>query len=213
MFVIYKITNLINGKNYIGQTNNLKRRIGVHKNDSIKSNKPLYKAIRNYGWENFDVSVLLENIEDQNEVNHWETIFINVYKSKIDKNGYNLANGGFGCSGFKMTNEAKIKISESKKGKKQSKEHIAKLSKVRKGKKISEETRIKYSNALKGLIKKKQKNSTSKYKGVCFNKAANKWVARFYLNKNKWLGYFLTEEDAHNAILREVYDAILQQEF
>lgn len=52
MGYIYKITNKINGKNYIGQTTmNLKDRLTCHKSPS--ANMVISKAIKKYGWNNF----------------------------------------------------------------------------------------------------------------------------------------------------------------
>lgn len=45
---VYKITNNINGKIYIGQTNNLKRRLQEHKHDK-RMNHPIHNAIVKYG--------------------------------------------------------------------------------------------------------------------------------------------------------------------
>jgi group I intron endonuclease len=60
---IYKITNLINGKSYIGQSLHIERRFLQHKSPYERerySNKPLYKAFEKYGIENFDFSIIEE---------------------------------------------------------------------------------------------------------------------------------------------------------
>ena len=60
---IYKITNKINGKSYIGQSNNIIRRISEHKSESYRQheiNKVLYKAIEKYGVQNFDFDIIEE---------------------------------------------------------------------------------------------------------------------------------------------------------
>jgi len=52
---------------------------------------------------------------------------------------------------------------------------------------------------------KKHLKSKSEYTGVCWNKPANKWVSCITLNgKNKYLGYFVNEIDAHNAYQNEL---------
>ena len=59
MGVVYKITCLLTGKVYVGQTRQgLKRRIIEHKRDSSKSRGGIDMAIHRYGWENFTVEVL-----------------------------------------------------------------------------------------------------------------------------------------------------------
>ena len=70
---IYKITNLLNGKCYIGQSINIQKRWTNHKTSYKNPNKdcynyPLYKAFRKYGLENFVViqyvSLLIVYIEN-----------------------------------------------------------------------------------------------------------------------------------------------------
>ena len=50
--------------------------------------------------------------------------------------------------------------------------------------------------------KEKKKNTTSKYKGVCFVEKRNKWSSQAKMNeKQKWIGYYDTEEDARIAYI------------
>lgn len=91
---IYKITNLINGKSYIGQTNNVKRRFQEHKNPAEAADgtsKLLHRAIQKYGVENFSFEILEEDIENYDER---ERYWIKHYHSLSDENGYNIAEGG-----------------------------------------------------------------------------------------------------------------------
>ena len=71
MIGIYKIENLINGKIYVGQSNNIERRFSQHKSPYEQkrfSDKPLYKAFQKYGIENFSFSVIEEcTVEQLNE--------------------------------------------------------------------------------------------------------------------------------------------------
>ena len=104
MSVVYCITNSINDKKYIGRTNNLKRRIVQHKNDSLnencplKYNTPFAHAIRKYGWENFSTSILVEN-DDENKINELEIYYIEKFNT-YGENRYNASKGGeFGYSG------------------------------------------------------------------------------------------------------------------
>ncbi len=64
---VYKITNTINNKCYIGITNNYKKRWSNHKTTYLNENskeydKPLYRAFRKYGLENFTFEILEENL-------------------------------------------------------------------------------------------------------------------------------------------------------
>lgn len=91
---IYKITNQINGKVYIGQSIHIKQRWKEHISDAIKeySDAPIHRAIRKYGKENF----LFEIIEecDQQELNDKERYWISHFNSTVRGNGYNLTYGG-----------------------------------------------------------------------------------------------------------------------
>lgn len=89
---IYKITNKINGKCYIGQTNNIQRRFQEHRRGTAgddNSTKLLYQAFAKYGLDNFTFEVIEENIENYDER---EQYWINYYNAQ--KEGYNLTPGG-----------------------------------------------------------------------------------------------------------------------
>ena len=91
---VYKIENNINHKIYIGQTNNLERRIKEHRHDK-RMNHPIYNAIHKYGWENFSVETLYFG-EDYNTK---EKEYIKLYRSNEKEFGYNIQNGGQDSSG------------------------------------------------------------------------------------------------------------------
>lgn len=93
---IYKHTNKINGKCYIGQT---KQSLKVRwKNGIGYDGSPVfYKAIQKYGWDNFTHEVIEDNILSQEEANNREIFYIKFYNSYIgfnNCNGYNATLGG-----------------------------------------------------------------------------------------------------------------------
>ena len=90
MIGIYKITNLINGKIYIGQSVDIKRRFSEHQSKGISSRIPLDRDIQKYKKENF----LFEVIEccSIEELNAKETYWILYYNSNV--NNYNFSLGG-----------------------------------------------------------------------------------------------------------------------
>ena len=99
---IYKITNTINGKSYIGQTiQNVKERFYQHcatKCSKAVSNMAIHRAIKKYGKSNFTVEVI-EEIDSAN-LNDRERYWIKYYNSY--NNGYNSTKGGQdGCKSFK----------------------------------------------------------------------------------------------------------------
>jgi len=92
--IIYKWTNKINGKSYIGQTINEEGR----KKDHIrgKFNSIIHRAIKKYGLENFNYEVL-EQIEES-KLSEREIYWIKYFDTY--NNGYNLTEGGEGTRGF-----------------------------------------------------------------------------------------------------------------
>lgn len=87
--IIYKITNQINGKVYIGQTiNSLEKRFNRHKQDALSGRLDTHfaRALRKYGVNNF-IAEIIENVETQEKLNEREHYWINYYNSC--KEGYN----------------------------------------------------------------------------------------------------------------------------
>lgn len=120
---IYKIENLINGKVYIGQSVDIIGRWYDHKRESKDKTRngykyPLYRAIRKYGLKNFKFEIIEECSEE--ELNHKERYYIELYKSYINwenSNGYNQTIGGDDSNrGGHLSIQAKQKISEANKG-------------------------------------------------------------------------------------------------
>lgn len=105
--VIYKYTNKINGKIYIGQTINEKRRLNQHKKSS--ENSLFHRAIKKYGWENFEYKVLFK-IHCNNEQDLTNTL--NIKESIALKGKYvGPKNLNFGKKRKPLSNEVKNKLS------------------------------------------------------------------------------------------------------
>lgn len=89
---IYKITNLVNGKCYIGQTvGSIEARWKRHCSDSNKC-PAIHNAILKYGIQNFQVEQI-DTATSQEELNEKEAHWITTLNT-ISPNGYNLQNGG-----------------------------------------------------------------------------------------------------------------------
>lgn len=88
---LYKITNKINGKKYIGITNSYKRRFREHKGNH-SPNSLICKAIQKYGQENFIFEVLKENLSIENACK-LEQEYIKKENCLVP-NGYNISKGG-----------------------------------------------------------------------------------------------------------------------
>ncbi len=161
---IYKITNLLNGKIYIGRSSDLKSRKSKHK--TKRNNTLISRAIFKYGHENFtfevieycDVYLLIER----------EQYYMDLYSPYGDI-GYNLLKDSSfgGWLGMKHSDETKKKMSEIKRGEPWNKgkkglqmcsdETKKKMSESRKGdgnsfygKKHTQESKNKISNKAKG---------------------------------------------------------------
>lgn len=88
MIGIYKITNKINGKIYIGQSVHIERRWQEHCQES--STSIIAKAIKKYGKENFSFEVLEQyQVEDYDKLDEREMYYIHQYNSLVP-NGYNV---------------------------------------------------------------------------------------------------------------------------
>ena len=98
MIGIYCIKNRINGKVYIGQSWDIENRWYRHRVTTDKSYKShLYSAIRKYGKDNFEFSILKkieENENTQKELDHYENFFIEQFNSRDRSLGYNKKEGG-----------------------------------------------------------------------------------------------------------------------
>lgn len=96
--IIYKATNKINGKCYIGQTvKTLNKRIPSHKCDALTRNSSygFHRALRKYGFDSFTWEILCE-CETKGEMNEMEYHYIKQYRSHGSENGYNMTWGGDG---------------------------------------------------------------------------------------------------------------------
>lgn len=117
--IVYKITNKIDGKCYIGKTiRTLEQRIKCHIRSSKTSKLMFHTALNKYGIDNFKYTILeiCMSIKEMNEKEIW---YIKHFNS-FGENGYNLTFGGDGNNyykGKKFTEEHKKKLSESNKGK------------------------------------------------------------------------------------------------
>lgn len=111
MYTIYKYTNTVNGKVYIGQTTKtLEERAQSNGRNYIES-KRFYNAIKKYGWGAFIPSVI-DLADTAEEANAKEIHYISAYKSTDPKYGYNISRGG-DCK--VMSDETKKLISDKAK--------------------------------------------------------------------------------------------------
>jgi hypothetical protein len=100
MRVIYKITNLINQKIYIGKHSN-------HRESYMGSGVAIKKAISKYGLESFKKEII-DNADSLQELNDKEVYWIAFFKSTDPAIGYNRSGGGT-CDWGSLTDEVREK--------------------------------------------------------------------------------------------------------
>jgi group I intron endonuclease len=168
---IYLITNMINGKQYIGQcTRNIKSSHSYYGSGTYMT-----RAIKKHDKLNFKKEILKENIHYQTALNIYEQIYIKKYNSIVPI-GYNISLGGNGAG--KMSDETKLKMSVRQLGEKN---HMF-------GKHISIEQKEIISNTQKNNKHRLNKHHTSETKEKI--SYANKGKAAW----NKGRHDYLTEE-------------------
>lgn len=125
MFYIYRITNKVNGKTYVGQHKYKKL------DDSyMGSGKLIKRAQKKYGIENFEKEILYSRIQYKTTADDMERFAI-AKERALGKAEYNIADGG---QGGNLGEEVNKKLSEVNKGKHLSEEHKRRISEYRKGK-------------------------------------------------------------------------------
>lgn len=154
---VYCLICLVNSKIYFGKTNNLRKRSYDYKfMEKDDKNISINNAIRKYGWNNFRIFLIKKfDILEQKEMLDFESFLIKIFNTTDRKIGYNTATYSNDCSGIKLSqnhkdkisktmknsnrsgknnpfygkthnSDVKTKISNTHKNKKQSKEHIEK---------------------------------------------------------------------------------------
>jgi group I intron endonuclease len=103
---IYRFTNTVTGKKYIGRTLNFKQRMAQHKRDNRKTY--LKNSINKHGWEIFKKEILIDNVPEK-DLNNLEMYYIEV-ENTMAPNGYNLTKGGEGSIGYKHDIKSRKKM-------------------------------------------------------------------------------------------------------
>ena len=215
MIGIYKITNKINGKIYIGQSVDIERRWKDHRVRAFNNHKgnhqyncPLYRAMRKYGLENFDFSILIECSKD--ELNQDEYQYIDQFNSMDDQYGYNLVDDEYKTGTQKITMEQLKEIIQLLQDNKMSQADIAKkfnvaestISQINKGKQLYQED-ISYPirNNYQGQPKKKYYCQDC---GKEITKKANrcKDCAKIYYTNQQYNNDFYPTREELKALIR-----------
>jgi group I intron endonuclease len=150
---VYKITNLVNGKVYIGQSVCIEERWKNEKKGQV--NGHLRNAFNKYGMDNFRFEIL-RNVPLNTGItitllNAYEMYFIRQYQSSNQKHGYNKTDGG--TTNYSLSDETRKLLSEKRTGKGNAQYGKKGILSPKYGKKHSLLVRQKQSMALKGKKK------------------------------------------------------------
>lgn len=160
IYLVYKHTNKINNKVYIGITSRTAQERWGHNGNNYSTSPHFFSAIHKYGWDNFEHEILFEELTKE-EACSKEKELIKKYKANDRRFGYNQTDGGE-C--FTLNEDTRRKMSLAMMGNKNglgkscSEEKKRKISEAQKGKIISAETRRRQSEA----AKKRKHTSQSK---------------------------------------------------
>jgi group I intron endonuclease len=139
--LVYLITNKKNGKKYVGQhagkdLESYWRRNVWLAETGYQGKRLLYRAIRKYGADGFEVEPLVI-VGTKQEMDYYEIGLIKVWDTTNPEKGYNITHGGDGSLGVKMSKETRAKMSESRTGLIMPESHRRKLSERNKGNKYA----------------------------------------------------------------------------
>lgn len=146
MGYVYKITNTVNNKSYIGISIHEPEKNRIREHLAGRGNRIIAKAVKKYGKDVFTYEILEENVFEE-FLPDLEVAYIANHNT-VTPNGYNLDTGGGGSG--RPSENARKKMSEAKKGKKLSTKHRLKISEANKGKKHSVEHRRRLSEGKTG---------------------------------------------------------------
>jgi len=149
--LIYKITNLINSKVYIGQT--------IHSINARypggfwrrPSNEHIKNSIEKYSKENFNIKIIMK-CDSLEALNYWEKYYITLYKSYIRENGYNIYYGGGNFIPTSEIRELRRKITNNYI--KNNPKELTRLNEINHNYWNTKESRIKKSKQMKEICNK-----------------------------------------------------------
>ena len=145
---IYNIVNTETGKQYIGSTANLKKRLSGHKRLLIRGlhqNPYLQRSWNKYGESAFIFGIL--EYADKSDLLKIEQQYLDATFPSGQL--YNISLTAERPSGYKLTEASRQKMSAAHTGKRHTEEHKCKMSALLKGRIFTEETRQKMKNARK----------------------------------------------------------------
>lgn len=216
---IYRLTNEVTGRKYIGQTIEFKQRMSHHRSDALnmKSKRRksyLMNSICKHGWENFKQEILIDDVPEE-DLSNLEISYIAVENTMVP-HGYNMTIGGEGGSGYKHTPENAEKSRRLLAYYRKLRTFNVKPRIVFRKKKWRVEIRKNKKNATIGMYRTREKAEKAvklyEKNGKCLTSDRDMrkrgtggvhylyptgWKAQY---KSTHIGYYETELDAQNAV-------------
>lgn len=172
--IVYKATNKLTNKSYIGQTiQDFSSRIKAHFSEARRSKFYFHQALIKYGGDNFDWEIL-ERCNSKEELDELEFHYIKQFNT-LRPGGYNLTLGGDGIIGYTFTDEDRRKMSAAKKGHKMTESAKKKMMANRSSKSGSNNPMFGVESPMKG------KHHTQESK----NKISNKLLGKKFSKEHK----------------------------
>lgn len=201
--VIYKVTNIVNNKIYIGQTINLNKRKIRHIQQSKIPKTYFERAINKYGEDKFIWEIICYCI-DKDDLNQKEIEFINFYGGANSNLNYNSRDGG---SGGKLSTESLEKMKKSRRVPWSKKRREA-----CKNKPLSEEHKKKISNSIKNRYKNdpilRQKQSENAKNRKHTEKTKNKLSEMRIGDKNPRYGFKESKESIEKRLKNKKHTSL-----
>lgn len=214
MHLIYKVTNKLNGKIYIGQ----KSYVGEPSMaDYYGGGTEIKRAVKKYGKENFTREILYSRIRDQATADSMEIWAIEKYNSTSPDVGYNISKGG---KVFEITSEMRNKISTSlkkyfaengcsNKGRKHTDKQNRIISEAQKKRFSNMEERVKTSIATKEAmsnedVRKRLSSSLKEYYKRTGRKPNTTTGKKWYNNGEK-SGFFIEGQQPEGWVKGRIY--------
>jgi group I intron endonuclease len=208
--IVYLVTNLINGKKYIGMdTKNNPKYLG--------SGSIIIKSIKKYGRENFKKEIL-EYCSSLDELEKKETYWIEHFNALIDNNFYNLSDvRKRGINPFKNKTKEELEIIFNKIKSKERNEKIGKsnskpkpkgfsekMSQIHKGRKRTKNSKLKQGIKLKGRISPNKGKTWTQDK----KNKLGKTIIQMDLNGNFIKEWFTTKEAKEKLKIKGITECL-----
>jgi group I intron endonuclease len=179
MAVIYRITNMVNNKYYIGSAESFARREWQHRNDlkrGVHKNPHLQASWNKYGGDAFVFEILEEVPEGESQL-AWEDKYLSLYAANYEC--YNInQNAELPRLGLKHTEASKQKTSVSRTGKAAGADHY------RYGQTVSPEVRQKIGDTQRGVAKPERTEEHRRNLSIA-NTGNQNWLGKKHSEESK----------------------------